>query len=71
MMPEDGLNAIHHKDAIPFGSAGDAQIPDHVTLWGLRLKICRGFDQYANVRPSRILPGIDIPLKHCGPDDLH
>ena len=71
MMPEDGLNALKDKDAILFGSAGDAHIPDHITLWGLRLKICQGFDQYANVRPTRILPGIDGPLKRCGPDDLN
>jgi tartrate dehydrogenase/decarboxylase / D-malate dehydrogenase len=71
MMPADGLDALRHKDAILFGSAGDPHIPDHVTLWGLRLKICQGFDQYANVRPTRILPGIDGPLKRCGPDDLN
>ena len=41
------LEALRDKDAILFGSAGDPHIPDHVTLWGLRLKICRGFDQYA------------------------
>ncbi len=70
MMPADGLDALRHKDAILFGSAGDPHIPDHVTLWGLRLKICQGFDQYANVRPTRILPGIDGPLKRCGPNDL-
>ena len=70
MMPADGLDALRGKDAILFGSAGDPQIPDHITLWGLRLKICQGFDQYANVRPTRILPGIDGPLKRCGPNDL-
>ena len=70
MMPADGLDAIRHKDAILFGSAGDPAIPDHITLWGLRLKICQGFDQYANVRPTRILPGINGPLKRCGPADL-
>ena len=70
MMPADGLNALRDKDAILFGSAGDPHIPDHVTLWGLRLKICQGFDQYANVRPTRILAGIDAPLKRCGPQDL-
>ncbi len=70
MMPEDGLEQIRKSDAILFGSAGDPQIPDHVTLWGLRLKICQGFDQYANVRPTRILPGIDAPLKRCTPQDL-
>ena len=71
MMPPDGLDALRNKDAILFGSAGDPHIPDHITLWGLRLKICQGFDQYANVRPTRILPGIDGPLKRCGPDDLN
>ncbi|MFW2357560.1 tartrate dehydrogenase [Hydrogenophaga sp.] len=71
MMPADGLDALRHKDAILFGSAGDPDIPDHITLWGLRLKICQGFDQYANVRPTRILPGIDAPLKRCKPDDLN
>jgi tartrate dehydrogenase/decarboxylase/D-malate dehydrogenase len=71
MMPDDGLNALRDKDAILFGSAGDPNIPDHITLWGLRLKICQGFDQYANVRPTRILPGIDGPLKRCGPNDLN
>ena len=70
MMPADGLDALRDKDAILFGSAGDPHIPDHITLWGLRLKICQGFDQYANVRPTRVLPGIDGPLKRCGPGDL-
>jgi len=70
MMPDDGLDQIRGADAILFGSAGDPQIPDHITLWGLRLKICQGFDQYANVRPTRILPGIDAPLKRCTPKDL-
>jgi len=70
MMPADGLEALRGQDAILFGSAGDPQIPDHITLWGLRLKICQGFDQYANVRPTRILPGIDAPLKRCKPEDL-
>ena len=70
MMPADGLDALRDKDAILFGSAGDPDIPDHITLWGLRLKICQGFDQYANVRPTRILPGIDAPLKRCRPEDL-
>ena len=70
MMPADGLESLKGKDAILFGSAGDPHIPDHITLWGLRLKICQGFDQYANVRPTRILPGIDAPLKRCKPGDL-
>ncbi|MEA3133042.1 MAG: tartrate dehydrogenase/decarboxylase / D-malate dehydrogenase, partial [Gammaproteobacteria bacterium] len=70
MMPAKGLDALRGKDAILFGSAGDPAIPDHVTLWGLRLKICQGLDQYANVRPIRILPGIDAPLKRCRAQDL-
>ncbi len=70
MMPDNGLDLLRAHDAILFGSAGDPHIPDHVTLWGLRLKICQGLDQYANVRPARILPGIDAPLKRCRPEDL-
>jgi len=71
MMPADGLDALKGMDAILFGSAGDPNIPDHITLWGLRLKICQGMDQYANVRPTRILPGIDAPLKRCASEDLN
>ena len=71
MMPDKGLDELRDKDAILFGSAGDPHIPDHITLWGLRLKICQGFDQYANVRPTRILPGIDAPLKRCTPEQLN
>ena len=70
MMPADGLDLLRGKDAILFGSAGDPDIADHITLWGLRLAICQGFDQYANLRPTRILPGIDTPLKRCRPEDL-
>ena len=71
MMPDKGLDELRDKDAILFGSAGDPHIPDHITLWGLRLKICQGLDQYANVRPTRILPGIDAPLKRCTPEQLN
>ncbi len=70
MMPADGLDALRAYDAILFGSAGDPAIADHITLWGLRLKICQGFDQYANVRPARILPGIESPLRNCRREDL-
>ena len=69
MMPADGLDQIRAHDAILFGSAGHPEIPDHVTLWGLRLAICQPFDQYANVRPTRILPGIVSPLRSvAGPE---
>jgi tartrate dehydrogenase/decarboxylase/D-malate dehydrogenase len=63
MMPENGRGLIRHHDAILFGSAGHPEIADHITLWGLRLAICQPFDQYANVRPTRILPGITSPLR--------
>ena len=63
MMPEDGLEQIKHSDAIYFGAVGAPDVPDHITLWGLRLAICQPFDQYANVRPTRILPGITSPLR--------
>ena len=70
MMPEDGLDRLRGQDAIFFGAVGAPDVPDHITLWGLRLPICQGFDQYANVRPTRILPGISAPLRDRGPADL-
>jgi tartrate dehydrogenase/decarboxylase/D-malate dehydrogenase len=63
MMPEDGLKQISGFDAIYFGAVGDPKLPDDLTLWGLRLAICQGFDQYANVRPTRLLPGVSGPLR--------
>ncbi len=69
-MPEDGVAILRRFDAIYFGAVGDPDIPDHLTLWGLRLPICQGLDQFANVRPTRILPGIEGPLRGCGSGDL-
>ena len=66
-MPEDGLERLKRCDAIFFGAVGDPAIPDHLTLWGLRLAICQGLDQYANVRPARMLPGIVSPLRDLAP----
>ncbi|HEX2116456.1 MAG TPA: tartrate dehydrogenase [Alphaproteobacteria bacterium] len=70
MMPENGRDLIRNHDAILFGSAGHPDIPDHITLWGLRLAICQPFDQYANVRPTRILPGITSPLRNVKDKEL-
>ena len=70
MMPENGRDQIRNHDAILFGSAGHPEIPDHITLWGLRLAICQPFDQYANVRPTRVLPGITSPLRHVESKEL-
>src|SRR3989337_1452656 len=69
-MPENGLGLIKGHDAILFGSAGAPDVPDHITLWGLRLAICQPFDQYANVRPTRILPGITSPLRAVSGPEL-
>ena len=70
MMPEDGPDQLKPFDAIYFGAVGAPDVPDHITLWGLRLPICQGFDQYANVRPTKIMPGIKSPLAGVGPGDL-
>lgn len=61
-IPEGGLDEIKQADAIFFGAVGSQKVPDHISLWGLRLPICQGFDQYANVRPARVLPGVKSPL---------
>jgi len=70
MMPADGVDRLRPFDAIYFGAVGSQEVPDHITLWGLRLAICQGFDQYANVRPTRILPGLQSPLRGAEPGDL-
>ena len=70
LMPEDGAEQLHGFDAIFFGAVGAPDVPDHVTLWGLRLAICQPLDQYANVRPTRILPGIRSPLAGAKEGDL-
>jgi tartrate dehydrogenase/decarboxylase / D-malate dehydrogenase len=64
-IPARGLEELKNFDAIFFGAVGAPDVPDHLSLWGLRLPICQGFDQYANVRPSRLLPGIDSPMKNA------
>ena len=64
-LPDDALDQLRAHDAILFGAVGSKDVPDHVSLWGLRLAICQGLDQYANVRPTRVLPGIDSPLSNA------
>ncbi len=70
MMPPGGRDLIKHHDAIYFGAVGAPDVPDHISLWGLRLAICQPFDQYANVRPTRILPGIVSPLRGVSGPEL-
>jgi tartrate dehydrogenase/decarboxylase/D-malate dehydrogenase len=70
MMPAGGHNQLRDFDAIYFGAVGAPDVPDHITLWGLRLAICQPLDQYANVRPTRILPGITSPLRNITGKEL-
>jgi tartrate dehydrogenase/decarboxylase/D-malate dehydrogenase len=71
MMDEDGLEQLKEFDAIYFGAVGWPTVPDHVSLWGLRLRICQNFDQWANVRPVEFLPGIQSPLRKADDTDLN
>ena len=70
MMAEDGLEQLKSFDAIYFGAVGWENVPDHISLWGLRLAICQGFDQWANVRPVSFLPGVTSPLRKADETDL-
>jgi tartrate dehydrogenase/decarboxylase/D-malate dehydrogenase len=70
MMPADGLAAIRNHDAIYLGAVGFPGVPDHVSLWGLLIPIRRGFRQYANVRPVRLMNGIPCPLAGRQPGDI-
>ena len=70
MMPEDGLAQLAGHDAILLGAVGAPDIPDTVTLWGLLIPIRRGFDQFVNLRPVRLLPGVASPLRVGGAIDM-
>ena len=62
MMPPDGLDQLRDSDSILLGAVGWPGVPDHVSLWGLLIPIRRGFDQYVNLRPCKLLPGVRTPL---------
>ena len=62
MMPDDGIARLSESDAIYLGAVGFPGVPDHVSLWGLLVPIRREFDQYVNLRPVRLLPGVPCPL---------
>jgi tartrate dehydrogenase/decarboxylase/D-malate dehydrogenase len=62
MMPPDGLDQLRESDSILLGAVGWPGVPDHVSLWGLLIPIRRGFDQYVNLRPCKLLPGVRTPL---------
>jgi tartrate dehydrogenase/decarboxylase/D-malate dehydrogenase len=71
MMPDDWFEQIRHHDAIYFGAVGwPATVPDHVSLWGSLIKFRRDFDQYVNLRPCRLMPGIPSPLANRAPGDI-
>jgi len=71
MMPEDGLEQVSKHDAVFFGAAGwPASVPDHISLWGLLIPFRRNFQQYVNLRPVRLMPGIKCPLANRKPGDI-
>jgi len=65
MIDAAALETLKQFEAIYFGAVGWPGVPDHVSLWGLRLAICQGFDQYVNIRPVQLLPGVESPLRHA------
>jgi tartrate dehydrogenase/decarboxylase/D-malate dehydrogenase len=67
MMPEDGLDQLRKFDAIYLGAVGYPGVPDHISLWGLLIPIRRAFQQYVNLRPVRLLQGVNSPLKDFPP----
>ncbi|KAF2098933.1 tartrate dehydrogenase [Rhizodiscina lignyota] len=70
-IPDGGLDQLKKHDAIFFGAVGAPEdVPDHISLWGLRLAICQTFQQYANVRPTKVFRGTQSPLRKCEPKDL-
>ena len=70
MMPADGLEQLKQSDAVFLGAVGFPGVPDHVSLWGLLIPIRRGFKQYVNLRPIRLLAGVDSPLKDRKPGEI-
>ena len=70
MMDDDGLEQLRAFDAIYLGAVGAPGVPDHISLWGLLLAIRKGFDQYVNLRPVKLLNGAPCPLKNVGPGDI-
>ncbi|WP_410784233.1 isocitrate/isopropylmalate family dehydrogenase, partial [Leifsonia sp. SIMBA_070] len=63
MMPADGLNLLRDFDQIFLGAVGSPEVPDDVSLWGLLIPIRRAFQQYINLRPVTLLPGMTSPLR--------
>jgi tartrate dehydrogenase/decarboxylase/D-malate dehydrogenase len=70
MMPADGLDQLSNSDSIFLGAVGWPGVPDHVSLWGLLIPIRRGFDQYVNLRPCKLMPGAKTPLANRTEADI-
>jgi tartrate dehydrogenase/decarboxylase/D-malate dehydrogenase len=70
MMPQDGMSRLRDHDALLLGAVGFPGVPDHVSLWGLLIPIRREFEQYVNLRPVRLLPGVPCPLRDRKPGDI-
>jgi tartrate dehydrogenase/decarboxylase / D-malate dehydrogenase len=70
MMAADGLERLRDSDAILLGAVGRPDVPDHISLWGLLIPIRRTFHQYVNLRPVRLWPGIESPLRAATPDSV-
>jgi isocitrate/isopropylmalate dehydrogenase len=66
----DGLDQLRGFDAICLGAVGYPSVPDHISLWGLLIPIRRAFQQYVNLRPARLLRGIDSPVKNFPPGQI-
>src|SRR5215471_8936539 len=70
IMPADGVEQLKDHDAILLGAVGAPEVPDHISLWGMLLPIRRQLRQYVNLRPVRLLPGIQSPLANRRPDEI-
>src|SRR6202051_4680644 len=70
MMPEDGIAQLTPFDAVYLGAVGYPGVPDHISLWGLLIPLRRHFQQYINLRPVRLMAGVDTPLKNRSPGDI-
>ena len=70
MMPDDGLEILKDYDAILFGAVGAPEVPDHISVWELILPIRRAFQQYVNLRPIKLLKGIESPLRYKSVEDI-
>ncbi len=70
MMPEDAIDTLRRFEAIYFGACGFPGVPDHISLWEMLIPMRRAFDLYVNLRPVRLMPGIEPPVRNRQPGDI-